>query len=119
MKKLIALFFIASMIFVACKSTKDASTSAVKVAEEIQEAVSMQTWILGSEMAKCDEAAAEALCLNVKKSGEMDYTPMNILIEGFTYEPGYKYQLEVKIVNSKKEATRYMLVKELFKVAVN
>lgn len=112
MKKIIAVFFVATSLLFACKSSKDAS----KTVEKESVSASMEKWIIASKQVKCD-ATSEALCFQVKKQGSYDYENMNVMIENFKYEPGYKYQIELKVIPSKKADTRYVLVKEIHKIA--
>ncbi|WP_029906782.1 DUF4377 domain-containing protein [Prevotella sp. 10(H)] len=59
-------------------------------------------------------------CLLVKKEGQTDWEFFYNNIEGFNYEPGYEYQLEVKVVEREHPAAdqstlMYSLVKEISK----
>ncbi|MFT4968636.1 MAG: hypothetical protein ACI9O4_000366 [Chitinophagales bacterium] len=112
MKNYIALFLVATSLIFACKASKDASSSA----KDDVVSLSTENWIIASQQVKCDETT-EALCYKVKKPGETDYSVMNVSIENFTFEAGYKYQLQVDIIPSKKAETRYVMVKQLHKVA--
>jgi len=114
MKKLITVLCVMSTLLFACKSAEDTSSSIrkkglVKTTEK---------WIIASAQVKCDESS-EALCYQVKKTGAMDYEKLNVLIENFIFEPGYKYQIELNIIPSKKGDTRYEMLKQIHKVAVN
>lgn len=106
MKKNLFLFGIALSLLVACKSTKNTTDAAASAADT-------ETWIIADQKSPCAESSTEN-CFQVKKLGESSYSLMNLSIEGFTYEPNFKYQI---IVKSKKG--NYTLVKELYKVATN
>lgn len=113
MKKVITLFFFATLLLVSCKSSKNTSSSAAL--DSSSNVASVEKWIIANEKVKCS-ADTENLCYQVKKGTSMDYELIDAEIIGFTYEAGYKYQLEIKITNHKKTGTQYSLVKELFKV---
>lgn len=107
-------FLVASLLFItACKSTKEVSSSAETV---VANAEVVEKWIVAPEKIACDDTNTN-LCYQVKKAGETNYSNYDVVIEGFTFEPGYKYLLEVKVITSKKADTRYVLVKETYKVA--
>ena len=59
---------------------------------------------------------AERTCLQVRKDGG-DWELFYDTIEGFTFEPGHRYKLEVKIEPVAGSAPRYKLVKQLEKKA--
>jgi hypothetical protein len=101
MKKQFLLFGFALSLLVACKTSESTSTSKENT----------ETWIIADKLMPCAEGSAEN-CFQVKKVGESSYSLVNATIEGFTYEPDFKYQLVVKAKKGK-----YELVKELFKVA--
>lgn len=112
MKKVITLFFFASLLLVACKSTKNVSSSNNTA---ISESSTIENWIIANEKVKCSEASLN-LCFKVKVDGNTDYALIDAEIEGFTYEAGYKYQLEVKVTSNSKTGTKYSLVNELYKI---
>ena len=114
MRKLITVLFVISTLLFACKSSKETSSSTSKK-EWVK---TTEKWIIASTQVKCDESS-EALCYQVKKAGAMDYEKLNVLIENFIFEPGYKYQIELNIIPSKKGDTRYEMLKQIHKVAVN
>ncbi len=63
------------------------------------------------------------LCLQVKEAGQENWTYFYDQIDGFTYEPGYLYQLRVKketISNPAADASsiKWTLVEEISKTAV-
>ena len=119
MKKIISALFLATLLLTACKSSKETSSNVKEVVEETaKEIATVEKWIIAGEKVKCGEGDLED-CFQVKKFGSANYENMNVEIQGFTFEPGYKYQLEIKVVPSKKAATEYILVKEMFKVASN
>ena len=63
------------------------------------------------------------LCLQVKEEGQQNWTLFYDQIEGFTYEPGYLYQLKVRketVENAPADASsiKWTLVEEVSKNAV-
>ena len=59
-------------------------------------------------------------CLLIKKEGKTEWEFFYNKIEGFDYEPGYEYILEVKVENVENPAAdqsslKYILVKEISK----
>lgn len=59
-------------------------------------------------------------CLLVKKAGQTDWEFFYSTIEGFNYEPGYEYVLEVKVEKiespaADQSALKYTLIKEISK----
>ena len=114
MKNLITVLFVISTLIFSCKSVKDTSSSISK--KDLVKTT--EKWIIASTQVTCDETS-EVLCYQIKKPGAMDYEKLNVLIENFIFEPGYKYQIELSIIPSKKEGTRYEMLKQIHKVAVN
>jgi len=102
---MITIFFVAALALSACKSSKN-TTSTSNVTE---------TWIIANKTVNCDNNT-EAQCLQIKKGSSPFYQVLNEEIKGFNYEPGFKYQVEVKKTTNKKTGTSYVLVKELFKI---
>ena len=109
MKKLLFGAFLLSFLLFACKGTKEASSASSS--SEL-----LETWIISNQKAPCSEGS-ETQCLQVKKAGSGEYEMFGEEIVGFVYEAGYKYQIDVKISNSKKLGLQYILVKENFKVS--
>lgn len=112
MKKIIAALFLATVLLSACKSSKDTSSKG----KETKQESTIEKWIIASEKVNCSETSTEQ-CFQVKKFGSSGYEILNVEIEGFIYEPGYKYQIEVKVVPSWREATKYVFHKETVKIA--
>lgn len=113
MKKIITALFVATLLLTACKSSKSVANDNVELAKEV---ASVESWIIASKKVPCNEGT-EANCYQIKKAGTSEYVPMDVTIENFEYEPGYKYQIDVKVIPSKKVATRYVYVKQIHKVA--
>lgn len=107
MKKILSILTVSLMLLTACKSSKNTSSSSDKAEKST---ANVETWIIADQKAACAEGSTE-LCYQVKKVGESDYTPMNITIEGFSYEEGNKYQVVVNVVNGK-----YSLKEVLYKI---
>ena len=117
MKKIIAALFLATLLLSACKSSKEASSNSNEfIKESTKEVTTVEKWIVAGEKVNCPETSTE-LCYQIKKFGSSDYESMNVDIQGFNYEPGYKNQIEVKVLPSKKEATQYIFIKEMVKIA--
>lgn len=112
MKRVITMFFFASLLLVACKSSK--GTTASDKNAELSSSSIVESWILANERAKCS-ANSDKLCLQIKRGTSSNFEMLDAEIEGFTYEPGYKYQLEVKVTGSGASA-KYSLVNELYKI---
>lgn len=115
MKKVISLFFFAALLLVACKTSKNTTNNDTAKLDSSSNFPTVEKWIVANEKVKCSEES-EKLCFQVKKGTSMDYEMVDAEIVGFTFEPGYKYQLEVKVLNNKKTGTEYSLIKELYKV---
>jgi hypothetical protein len=119
MKKFIAAFFMATILLTACKSSKETSSNTTPELSLNGKAVStIEQWIIAGNMVKCGDADVSD-CYQVKKFGSAGYEKMNVVIEGFNYEPGYKYQIEIKVIPSKKAPTKYLFVKETVKIVSN
>lgn len=102
MKKLIGLLFLLPLLFASCASNKETVTM-----------------IVASQQGDCVGVAPQK-CLLVKKGGDADWTFFYDQIDGFQYEEGYEYVLEVKeekVENVPADASslKYVLVKEVSK----
>lgn len=102
MKKIIGLLFLLPLLLLSCASNK----GAVKM-------------IVASQQGDCVGVAPQK-CLLVKTGADTNWTFFYNQIEGFQYEPGYEYVLEVKeekVKNVPADASslRYILVKEVSK----
>ncbi len=116
MKKGITVLFFAALLLVACKSSKNASsTNKNATLDSSSNVTTIESWIVSNTKVSCTEGAVDQ-CLQIKKGSNSTYEILNSEIVGFNYEPGYKYQLEVKIANNKKTGMVYSLVKELYKI---
>lgn len=76
--------------------------------------------VVASEQADCVGVIPQK-CYLIKSEGDADWKYFYSQIEGFTYEPGYEYVLEVKIEKKERPAAgqssiKYILVKEISKV---
>lgn len=103
MYKAMLLLFAVSLFLVSCKNS--AGTEKLTVA---------------SEQGDC-MGVAPMKCLLVKKDGQTDWEFFYSGIDGFNYEPGYEYVLEVKVDKIENPAAdqsslKYTFVKELSKI---
>lgn len=78
-----------------------------------------KTLIVGPQTADCT-GVAPMKCLQVKENASGNWTNFYSNIEGFTYEPGYEYVLQVKtekIANPPADASsiKYTLIKQVSK----
>lgn len=79
-----------------------------------------ETLIVASERGDC-VGVAPMRCLLVKKEGDNNWQYLYQEIEGFNYEPGYEYKIEVaqeEVQNpaADQSTVRYILKKEVSKV---
>jgi heat shock protein HslJ len=51
-------------------------------------------WYVAPEMAPCSDSSAD-MCLQVKESGQENYTAFSGIIDGFCYGPGFEYVIKV------------------------
>ena len=91
-----------ALLFGACKSNKVG-----------------ETFVVASQQGDC-VGVMPMKCLLVKKEGQTDWQFFYSSIEGFEYEPGYEYILEVKVdsvINpaADQSSLKYTLVKEVSK----
>ncbi len=105
MKNLITGILISfSIVAVSCKTAKDT-----------------QRWTVASETRDCTGVGPQK-CLLVKTGGHNDWIFMYEGIEGFDYEPGYEYVLEVRQeeraqpVPADRSTYKYVLVKVVSKI---
>jgi heat shock protein HslJ len=115
--KLRALIFVmlavvAALVLAACQPIQDTRTAG---SEEI-------TLYVGPEQVDCVGVAPQK-CLLVKENPEEEYTYFYSEIEGFTFEPGYEYQLLVlvePVENAPADASslKYTLIEEVSKTPV-
>lgn len=112
MKNIFAVIFLATSLLLACKSSQNTSSSKAKGSVLSK----TEIWVIASQKVKCDEAA-EAMCFQVKRAGQSEYQQMNVEIENFSFEPGYKYQLQVNVVPSKSGEVSYVMLEQYHKVA--
>ncbi|WP_228379088.1 DUF4377 domain-containing protein [Chryseobacterium piperi] len=78
-----------------------------------------KTFIVGPQTADCT-GVAPMKCLQVKENASENWTNFYSNIEGFTYEPGYEYVLQVKtekIANPPADGSsiKYTLIKQISK----
>ncbi len=104
MKKLIGLLFLLPLLLISC-STND---NAVKM-------------VVASQRGDCVGVAPQK-CLYVKMGADTNWTFFYDQIEGFNYEEGYEYVLEVKKVKVENppadgSSLKYTLVKEVSKTS--
>lgn len=80
----------------------------------------VKTLIVSSEQRDCDAGAGTMKCMLVKENEDNDWENFYNNINGFTYEPGYEYVLQVstqKVDNPAADTSslRYTLVKQISK----
>lgn len=125
--------FIATVfVLMSCNSHKEKQdNTSTLTAEEVlvnqqenqpqaQELENIFTLFVASELADC-QGVAPMKCMQVKQSMEEPWELMYSSIEGFTYEPGYEYQLEVRSENvpnppADGSSIRVILVSQISKV---
>jgi hypothetical protein len=83
-------------------------------------AANEKTLIIGAQTVDCSAGAGRMKCLQVKENASESWTNFYSNIEGFTYEPGYEYVLQVKtekIDNPPADASsiKYTLIKQVSK----
>ncbi len=103
---------VAALLLAACQPIQDTRTAG---GEEI-------TMYVGPEQVDCVGVAPQK-CLLVKESPDEEYTYFYSEIDGFTFEPGYEYELLVlvePVENAPADATslKYTLVEEVSKTPV-
>ncbi|MCP4358634.1 MAG: META domain-containing protein [Chloroflexi bacterium] len=81
------------------------------------------TLYVGPELAECTGAGLQ-MCMLVKENPDDEYQYFYNQIEGFTYEPGYEYELEVLVTPVENppadgSSLNYSLVEEVSKTAVD
>ncbi|MCJ7932343.1 MAG: DUF4377 domain-containing protein [Chryseobacterium sp.] len=79
-----------------------------------------KTLIIGSQTVDCSAGAGRMKCLQVKENASDSWTHFYSNIEGFDYEPGYEYVVQVKtekIANPPADASsiKYTLIKQVSK----
>lgn len=97
----LALFF----FFCSCNSKKNRNTEKITVASEQADCVGVGTM----------------KCLLVKNNGDEEWEFFYNNIEGFSYEPGFEYKLEIRKEfrdnpAADQSSTRYVLVRVISKV---
>jgi len=103
MYKLILSIFAATLLFTACNTSKE-------ITEKL---------VIASEQGDC-VGVTPMKCLIIKKAGQTEWEFFYNNIEGFNYEPGYEYVVEVKTEKIENPAAdqssiKYILVKEVSK----
>jgi len=132
MKKTLLIASLAGMFaFASCQEKKDqqdaAVTEEVSVEEtmnqtdapETKEAEDIVTMFIGPKQVDCT-GVGPMKCLQVKETEDGEWTLFYSSIQGFEYEEGYNYKLEVRredVPNPPADApsVRYILVKEISK----
>ncbi|MDH6308950.1 hypothetical protein M2451_001592 [Dysgonomonas sp. PFB1-18] len=102
MHKTILLLFSITLLFGACSNKG-----------------TMEKLVIASQQGDC-VGVAPMKCLLVKKEGQTNWEFFYNNIEGFNYEPGYEYVLDVKVEKieypaADQSALKYTLVKEVSK----
>lgn len=96
------------------------STSVLLLLTSCMQKSNTVTYTIASQNADCSGVGPQK-CLLVKKGNATEWEYFYSNIEGFNYEPGYEYQLEVKEEKQKNvpadaSSIKYTLVKEISKV---
>lgn len=81
------------------------------------------TLFVGSELVECTGVAPQ-MCMLVREDPSADYTFFYGQIEGFTFEPGYEYELLVQVETIENppadgSSLKYTLVEEVSRTAVS
>ena len=87
-----------------------------------RQALEEETLLIREQKAPC-MGVTPMLCLQVKHEQDSSWTLLSSEIEGFNYEPGFRYKLKVKVVPVKNppadgSSLRYVLEKVEEKSAV-
>ncbi len=128
MKQILSILIALGLLFSACNAPKENGNSkqeTSKSEENIDINGSEEVEVLQYGMFVASkklpyQGVGEQMCLMVRSSWETVWTPLFTEIEGFNYEPGYEYHLEVKrttIENPPADgsAFRYQLIEVLSK----
>ena len=127
-------FLIASLVgmfaFVSCQEKKDAKEATVEEVSveetmnqtetpETKETQDIVTMYVGPKKVDCT-GVGPMKCLQVRETEDGEWTLFYTSIQGFEYEEGYNYKLEVRredVPNPPADAPsiRYILVKEISK----
>ncbi|MHC5309628.1 DUF4377 domain-containing protein [Myroides sp. LJL116] len=126
----IAFMSIGIFLFASCKSDKSKENHSIQTTAEEQYNAALEnlpqeelqdlfTLFVASELADCVGVAPQK-CMQVKQSEDAPWEMMYSSIEGFTYEPGYEYKLEVRseqVENAPMDASslRIILVNQISK----
>ncbi|KZE80246.1 protein of unknown function [Myroides marinus] len=135
MKKILLLAAVVGFAFTSCKKDGDQNATApatetteqavtpeeapAETAPEAKEELGNVTYTIASKLVDCT-GVAPMKCMQIKEDGDKDWTLMYTSIDGFNYEEGYEYVVEVKrekLENVPADASsiKYTLVKEISK----
>ncbi|MEK6492655.1 DUF4377 domain-containing protein [Myroides odoratimimus] len=132
MKKIFLLVAVAGLTLVSCKKDgdKDATPATTETTEQTttptesteatpKEELGNTTYTIASKLVDCT-GVAPMKCMQYKEEGSDEWLNMYSSIEGFNYEEGYEYVIEVKrekVENPPADASsiKYILVKEISK----
>ncbi|MCC9044199.1 DUF4377 domain-containing protein [Myroides sp. M-43] len=130
MKKILLLAAVVGFAFTSCKKDGETETPVTETTEQTttptesteaapEEVLGNQTLTIASKLVDCT-GVAPMKCMQVKEEGSDEWTNMYTGIEGFTYEEGYEYVVEIKrekLENVPADASsiKYILVKEISK----
>ncbi|WP_121965946.1 DUF4377 domain-containing protein [Myroides sp. N17-2] len=130
MKKILLLAAVVGFAFTSCKKDGETETPVAETTEQTttptesteatpEEVLGNQTLTIASKLVDCT-GVAPMKCMQVKEEGSDEWTNMYTGIEGFTYEEGYEYVVEIKrekLENVPADASsiKYILVKEISK----
>jgi hypothetical protein len=78
------------------------------------------TWTISSQLGVCTGIGQPFPCMQIKEEGSTDWKNFGQSIEGFTYEAGVEYVVEVKIYNIENppadaSSKRYVLIRIISK----
>lgn len=132
MKKILLLAAVVGLAFTSCKKDGESGTTAPTVEPTEQtttptesteatpkEELGNVTYTIASKLVDCT-GVAPMKCMQYKEEGSDEWLNMYGGIEGFNYEEGYEYVIEVKrekVENPPADASsiKYILVKEISK----
>lgn len=126
-KRLLIASLVGLFAFASCQEKKEGKVAEVPVEEttnptetpETQKTANIVTMFIGPKKVDCVGVGPQK-CLQVKEAEDAEWTLFYSSIQGFEYEEGYTYKLEVRkedVPNPPADAPsiRYILVKEISK----
>lgn len=127
MRKVIVLMTLSIGIFISCKDEKRDEVQVIEndqteiplIGEHIEEIDSIKVLYVASKLEDCIGAASKK-CMLVKEEEDAPWELVYQGIDGFNYEEGYEYKIEVKreeVSNPAADAPsiRYVLLNQISK----